>query len=144
MITLEKIALAINEKLIEVLPDIPIQTTDISEGFQRPSLFVDFEDATRSAYNSSSVERTIPVVIFYFPKDRHKYKLELLRVQQVLEDAFSGHFTIQDGFVVYPETTCDRVDGVLQCRFDVYYIQQIEDDTGEVMASLDFALHKEE
>ncbi|MEC0107268.1 hypothetical protein P4H27_10000 [Paenibacillus taichungensis] len=144
MITLEAVALAINEKLNEILPDIPIQSTDISEGFERPSLFTEFEESTRAGYSAGATERNIPVVIYYFPKDRYKHRIELLRVQETLEQAFSGQFTISDGFVVYPETVCDKVDGVLQCRFEIYFIEAAQEEAGELMDSLNLELQKEE
>lgn len=143
MITLEKIAFAINETLAAAFPDIPIQSTDITEGFKRPSFFVDFEDVTASAYGSCSKERSITVMIYYFPKDRYKNKLEIMRVQEGLQNAFHRHLTIDEEFVIHlPEIEFSKVDGVLQSSFDLYTLESDLNESGEFAEHLNLTLEE--
>jgi hypothetical protein len=131
MVTLKQIALAINEKLHDVLPNVQIQSKDISEGYPRPCLYVDFDDVHTAASGAMLRERTVPVIIYYFPTDRNKHKIELLDVQETLESAFVGHFTIEDGVVVQIfDVSSVKVDGVLQVSFDIYTLE-VKDDAGE-------------
>lgn len=143
MITLKQIASAINEKLKEVLPSIPIQTTDISEGFKRPSLFVDFESITSAAFGARGFERRIQVIIYYFPSDRYKNKIELLDTQEVLENTFTVPFEIQKGFTVYPlELESDKIDGTLQVNFELYYLEINDSEDGDDIGELHLSIEK--
>lgn len=145
MITLKQIAKVINDKLAEVLPAVPVQSKDISEGYPRPSLYVDFDEVTAAQYGARGKERTIQVIIYFFPTDRYKPKLEILEVQEILEGAFSGDFTIEDGFVVYPlEVNSVKVDGILQFSFEIYYIEIDAAETGEEITELDMSIKKED
>lgn len=129
MLTLKEIVRAINDKLTEVLPEVPIQSKDISEGFDRPSLYCDLDDVITSDYIGGKRERRIQVIIYFFPKDRTKTKMEILEVQDVLEQAFSGQLMIKEGFVVYPfEVNSVKVDGVLQFSFEIYTLETKENE----------------
>ncbi|WP_256761409.1 DUF6838 family protein [Cohnella sp. WQ 127256] len=137
MVTLKEVATAINVKLEEVLPSIPVNTKDIKEGFARPSLYVDFDNATKSPFGSHGVERKIRVIIYFFPTSKDRYKFEILDVQEKLENAFTYTLEIKDGFIVYPdELTSDKVDGVLQFAFDISYIEIDDTETGEDIENL--------
>lgn len=132
-----------NTRLEEVYPDIPIQSSDIEEGFNRPSFFVEFDDIRTAAYGPRGTERNIPVTIFYFPSDRYKNRIELLEVQDRLEKTFSEAFPIMDGFVVYPlEVSSTTVDGVLQTSFEIYYIETDNTETGEEIQELHLNIEK--
>lgn len=143
MITLKQIAKAINDKLSEVLPDIEIQSKDISEGYVRPSLYVDFDNSTHADFGTRGKERTIQVIIYFFPTDPYQNKIETLEVQETLENAFIGHLTIMDGFVIYPsEVSSVKVDGILQVSFEVYYIEIDDIETGEDMEQVNINIEK--
>ena len=143
MIMLKQIALSINEKLTSLFPTIEIQSTDISEGFNRPSFFVEFDPSTNAAYGSRGRERRIQVTIYYFPSDRYKHRMELLEVQEKLENAFTGTFEIAQGFVVYPfEVESTKVDGTLQTSFEFYYIEIDRTEDGEEMKELQLSVEK--
>jgi hypothetical protein len=140
MLTLKEIAKAINSTLEKVLPDVPIQSSDISEGFERPCLYVDFDMITTSDYIGYKRERTIQVIIYYFPTSRYENEIELLETQEILEQAFSDHLNIREGFAVFPmETNSVKVDGVLQFSFEIYTLEakpNIEEENAEYMEEL--------
>jgi hypothetical protein len=132
MVTLKDVAIAINAKLKQVLPQYKIQSTDIKEGFTRPCLYVDFDNATKSPFGSHGVERNIHVIVYFFPTSINQYKIEMLETQDILENAFDHSLTIKDGFVVFiDEATSDKVDGILQFSFDVHYIEIDYSESGE-------------
>ncbi|MBO7747355.1 hypothetical protein I8J29_24525 [Paenibacillus sp. MWE-103] len=141
MVTIKQISKAINAKLNDILPDVEIQSKDIREGYPRPCLYVDFEDVTASMAGAKLRERTIPVVIYYFPTDPNKVKIELLDVQEKLEVAFVGDFPIMDGFVVQIfEADAVKVDGVLQFSFDVYTLEVDDRETDNGPDMLDISI----
>lgn len=144
MITLSEVVTAIKEHLNLVFPDVPIQSNNTSEGDSQPSLFVDFESIKLAAYGTRGQERTLQVVVHYFPTDDQKNHIEqLIEVQEKLEKAFFGHFEIMAGFVVPPfEVTSTKVDGVLQCRFQLYYLEIDNTETGEDITELHLNMEK--
>ncbi|NMM52151.1 phage tail terminator family protein [Paenibacillus aquistagni] len=124
MITLKDIALAINKRLKEVLPEIEINSKDIKEGFKRPSFFVDFESGSKQQLTRHQVERMIHIIVYYFPKNPHQYKLEILNIQELVEDAFRDELVITDDIRLYTnEISNNVVDGVLQLSFDIHYLE---------------------
>ncbi|MNP72684.1 hypothetical protein D3C76_1692890 [compost metagenome] len=67
----------------------------------------------------------------------------MLDVQEKIEQAFRGHFTIKEGFVTYPfEVDSVRIDGTLQCSFEIYYIEFDETDDGEDITELNLSIEK--
>ncbi|MEC0370884.1 phage tail terminator family protein [Paenibacillus chibensis] len=143
MIDLKHVLLAVNTRIEEIYPEIPIQSSDIEEGFSRPSFFVEFGDVRTAAYGPRGKERNIPVTVYYFPSDRYKNRIELLEVQERLEQTFSEAFAVQTGFVVYPvEVTSTIVDGVMQTSFEVYYIETDNSETGEEISELYLNIEK--
>lgn len=142
MISLKQIMLSINNKLLDQFPGVPIQSSDIEEGFERPSFFVELETTT-AAYGSRSRERRVPVVIYYFPKDRYQNQIELLEVQEQLETVFQGTLFITDGFAVSPSELSGLViDGVLQLSFDIYYIETYATESGPDIEELSLNIEK--
>lgn len=134
-IKLKTLALAVNRQIKRAFPAIPITSKDITEGFDRPSFFVDFDSFRAEQMSKRRTERSNHIVIYYFPSDRYQYKLEVLDVQETLEDAFIDGLVIDDETVLYVgEVTGQVVDGVLQVEFDLDYMEiesgeDLDDDT---------------
>lgn len=63
-------------------------TTDIKEKVVRPSLYIEFADNKTGAFNICNKERTLSTKIYYFPKDKYQFKIELLEMQSYLENIF--------------------------------------------------------
>ncbi|MFD2671815.1 phage tail terminator family protein [Marinicrinis sediminis] len=144
MITLKEISLAITNKLEEVLPEFPIESNDIKEGFPRPSLFFEFENVKTADYIGGKRERTVSVIIYFFPTDIYKHEIEMLEVQEALEEAFSGQFMIEEGFFVYPlEVNSVKSDGVLQFSFDIYTLEYKDTSNEPMMEELEVKIRKD-
>ncbi|KOR88776.1 phage tail terminator family protein [Paenibacillus solani] len=143
MVTLKEIITAINERLIAIAPDVEIQSNDISEGYQTPSFFVELEDVRSAQYGSWGRERSIPVVIYYFPTERQHKQIELLDMQEKLEQGFIKPFEIMKGFTVFPsELNATKTDGVLQFSFDLYTLEYDLTETGEDITELHLNIEK--
>jgi hypothetical protein len=134
MLTLTDIAKAINISLSAAVPEIPINSTDIREGFERPSFYVDFSEAERAPVFTWGVERTLQIIIYFFPTSQYDYQLEMLDIQQRIEDAFDGtlDLTADGSFKVWIyDLTTERVDGVMQSAFGVHYIEDKDADPAD-------------
>lgn len=145
MVTLKEIMTAINERLISIAPDVEIQSNDISEGYPTPSFFVELEDVHSAQYGVWGRERSIPVIIYYFPTERPHKQMELLDMQEKLEQGFIQPFEIMNGFTVFPlELNATKTDGVLQLSFDLYTLEYDVSENGEDMLDLYYKGEKRE
>lgn len=143
MITYKDIKIAVNKKL-DVL-GVEINSNDVSEGFNRPSFFVQLENNKRSS-NESQVHKALTVQIYYFPTDRYEYSIELLEMQESLEELFDLKLRVKDRFFNIDETHALTTDGVLSFSFDIefyhsrkftYNVEGVETHS-EMMEELDF------
>ncbi|MDU0200162.1 phage tail terminator family protein [Paenibacillus sp. MAH-36] len=149
MLTLKDIAKAINTRLSTAIPEIPINSTDVREGFERPSFYVDFDEANRAPVFTWATERTLQVIIYFFPTSQYDYQIEMLDIQQRIEDALDGTIDlVPDGsfkaWIYELETT--KVDGVMQTGFEIHYIEDKDeaDDNTEDMEELILNLEGDE
>lgn len=143
MATLKSLALAINQKLTEVFPEIPITNKDITEGFARPSFYTDFDSFRVLQTSGRRTDKTVHVTIYFFPTDRYQYKLELLDVQEELQAAFCDELVLADGTRLYMgELESEVVDGVLQFAFDIAFTQyadpELSDSDAPYMQELNY------
>lgn len=133
MITLKDIAKAVNTVIMTAVVGTKYNKTeitsdDISEGFKRPSVFVELENVKQSPRNAKVIETTLTVRIYYFPTDRIKHKIELLEMNEIIGNAFINSVKVNDNFIIpIEEVEFDVVDGVLQCSFELYYAQELDD-----------------
>lgn len=122
MVKYSDIHRAIVAKLKAKFPNIKISSTDITEGFDRPSFFIEFDDMRSSDFMKEALDRNFTVRIYYFPKEKDKNKVEILNMEDDLNEIF-----IQDGVIGIDTETAievdelelEIVDKVLQCSFDV-------------------------
>lgn len=149
MITLKQINRAINDTIKAALKDtdfadVPIINEDITEAFKkdtdgacisvkRPSIKVTFDNVRSGKFNSQLKERTLPVRVYFFAKDKNKPKQENLLMQDLLENAFLEDLKVTDTFYMPIAEDGDiqssTTDGVLQTTFDLYSLEEIYDDS---------------
>ena len=118
MITYKDIKIAVNRQLKKT--GIEINSSDVEEGFNRPSFFVQLDNANRAG-NESQVERSLTVRIYYFPSDRYEYAIEVLEMQETLEELFDLKLAVKDRYLNVDELTTFMNDGVLNCSFDMQF-----------------------
>lgn len=141
MIGIKDVIKAINTQLNTNFPTVTISSTDIKEKIIRPSFYVDLEQNDSIQINSMCKENTLTVRIYYFPLDRNNNRIELLDAQEKLNNIFLKGLRVNDDFYIY--LIADNplefvvVDGVLQLKLELYYVQQIEDtNTYEMLEEL--------
>jgi hypothetical protein len=142
MVTYGEIIKAINVKIISQFSNITFQSMDEQEGLIRPSFRTNLDDIKVSNFMDVAKDREITVRIYYFPKDKNKYRIELLSMQDTLENLFLVDNTIitDSGFVleIY-ECEFDVVDGVLHFYFELMISEDFNRvDTGDNMEDLDY------
>ena len=80
---------------------------DIEEGFERPCMTMEVGSIESGAYNEQIQRDEIPMVIYYFSKDRRKSYIDLLEKQESLRRLLESPLLIAE--VTY-ELLQDRVE----------------------------------
>lgn len=142
MVTLKNVIATVSSILLNNFPQINIQSTDIKEGFEQPSFYVELDNFKTNLLNKWHKKYKVSIRIYYFPKDTYKNQIELLEMQEILSDLFlKGIWVENTSFFIYKtEDDLDFTvtDGVLQLQFYLNYVQTIEEeDTTELMEELD-------
>lgn len=130
-------------------PDVPVQNTDITEGFQRPCFFLDLEgiDTDRAG---TYYEDELSFRLYYFAADTYKGFLDLLKkrdaIIKLLQDTTRldpDEESEKYGFVIQADdgirSFINQTDKVLQIAFTVDLVQ--EDDRlpdAELIENLEF------
>jgi len=127
MITYEAILKKITEKLKEITENkVEVVAEDFSDSIIRPSFKVDI-DSTASKFNTELIEREVTCRIYYFARDRTKYRLDNLQIQQKLEKAFCDKIEVEKGFFVFIEKLeYETSDTVLICSFEFKLLEETE------------------
>lgn len=163
MVTLKQINKAINNTVKSALVDtefvnVEIVSEDTTEALKketdgsyinviRPSIKVTFDTTQSGKINSQLKERTLPVRVYFFAKDKNKPKLDNLAMQDLLENVFLEDVKVTDTFYmpIAEDIECSTTDGVLQVTFDLYSLEEIYDDSNlEPIEELNFNLNLEE
>ncbi len=144
MVTLIDINKAITSKIRQAIvdteySDVPIPATDVTESIIRPSIKFSIESSTNGKYNSSCREKTLTCRIYFFAKDRNKYNIDNIKMQDILETAFLDGLLIKEGFLIpISDVESEVTDGVLVCSFDLYTLELLPDENtdSEMMENL--------
>lgn len=165
MITLKQINKAINDTIEAALADtefanIRRMSEDVEEAFEkkedgshidvkRPSIKVTFDSRQSGKFNSQLKERTLPVRVYFFAKDRYNPKPENLAMEDLLVNTFLEDVKVTDTFYMPiaedGEIQCSTTDGVLQVTFELYSLEEIYDDSNlEPIEELNFNLNLKE
>jgi len=120
-------------------------STSIVEGITRPSLYLDFQSNRTIRFNYSLKERTLKVDLYYFAKVRDNAKIELMKIQDILENIFLEELKAAETFY-FPtsevEFDVNKIDGYLTCSFELYSLEMIDfvqavNDLAEYMETLE-------
>lgn len=120
---------------------------DLSEGYTRPCLKVDIESTTSGKFNAHMKERTLTVRVYFFAKNKEKPKLENIKMQEIVENAFLEDLKVTDTFYIpMDEVESDISDGVLISSFDLGTLEILpsDDELYEYMQELYLNLESEE
>lgn len=136
MITFLDINKAINNKIKSMIVNtefsqVPIVAEDVTEPIVRPSFKVSVESKCGN-FNSVCREKSVTVQIYFFAKDRYKYKVENSKIQDLLQDGLLDGIYLNGSHISIDEVECDIVDTVLVCEFEMYLLEEIQEDLSNV------------
>lgn len=145
MITLTDINKTIIQTIKKSIYQTPIVAEfcaeDLKKPVVRPSLKVILEKNCTNKFNSCSVEKTLQYRVYFFASDGIKPKSENFRMQEILSTIFLDGLLINDSFYI-PIKDIEFVvsDGVLICTIELYYIELLTMEQGEVMEELEMTM----
>jgi len=122
---------AINDKIKAEFPAIYLTSRDVSEGFTRPSFYVDIETVRTETY-SYGQKREMNCRLRFFPTDRYEYKEEVYDVQDRLDDLFGINLQIEGRTITLDKAETDIMDGVLYYDFSFAYYDEVKEMAEQV------------
>lgn len=139
MVSYRKVHAAISSKIEEFIPDIPIQTTEVEEGFKRPCFSIEITNVDVDNLMGQFEESKIAFEILYFPKERKKNQIDILDKMDLLKKAFiqKDKITIDKDFIAEVENIeLFTVDKVLHLNFEIQLSEQYPIEEKEFMEEL--------
>jgi hypothetical protein len=130
MITLNDLITVINTVLEKRFPNIERLSTDIEEGFNRPSFFVDIDNHNKSMLGEVLKDVNLTVRIYYFPKNKYKNRIELLSMIEDLTNLFLTNLKINADFYIPINEVNSTIteEKVLIIDFDIRYVYEVPED----------------
>ncbi len=147
IVTLIDINKAIVNIVTQALNDTEFSTvkfssTSIEENISRPSLYLDFETNKTNRFNYSLKERNLNVKLFYFTKTKDNSKIELMKIQDILESLFLKAIKVNEDLYFNAsevEFDVNKKDGYLTANLELYSLEEIDFiDNAEMMETLEF------
>lgn len=134
MITLLQLNKAINDTITAALngtdfSEVPLIAYDTKEGIKRPCIKVEMQNCKNGKFNINSREKTLTVRVYFFASDRYQYKIENVKMQDILENAFLEGLQTQDYFISIDEVQAETIDTVLELSFDLHIIDLLPEPT---------------
>lgn len=132
---------AIVSKLSKIAPEVDVNSSDVEEGFKRPSFFIDMLDVDVENLMDKFQERELEFDIIYFPKHPKKNQIDLLEMREILTKAFAEekYFNITDDLVVEAtEVKIFEIDKVLHCEFKIFISEEYARTYEHNMEELEF------
>lgn len=142
MITPEDILKAVNKVLKEAFPQIPRESQDIKEGFDRECFFVELAGISESYITEAMTNDRTTVRIHYFPKDMHVNRAELYGIRDRMRNALGLAIRVKEDIYVSVNDLEYEIteNGVLMTDFQVEYAQFVpEEEDLEDMDNLVYA-----
>lgn len=130
MLTMRQITKSITDMIISSFPGIGVQSSDVKEGFKRPSFFAEIVNVG-SDTKQFVVDRSMTARIYYFPESRHDYSLEIMDMVDGLDSTFNLSMVVVDRVVTINETRSQTIDGVLEFEFDFEFTDSIQTDNDD-------------
>lgn len=139
MQTLRDTLAVIVSKVREQFADCSVSSQDITEGFERKTIYIYFDNVRQNDFMKKFTEKKITIVMIYFPQEERKNTAELLEVQDKLSNLFSQNDTIElkEGVYAYIQDIHSfRHEGTLQFECQVYIFEEYDEVEHELMEEL--------
>lgn len=140
MITYKNIFVSLISQIRGTIKGVTITSNDISEGFERPSFFIDIENVRPENFMNKFSEKTLDIEILYFPKDINKNQLELLEITDILSKNFidNNYIELEDGLIVEVKNAkFNTVNKVLHFDFEIFISEEYEEKEYELMEEIE-------
>lgn len=106
----------------------PIKASDVSEPLERPSIKINIEDCDTEKIGLCRA-RNPTVRIYFFAKDREKYRIDNINMQELIEETLlDGLYVTEDFYIYIDEITSTVTDTVLVCSFNLETLEEIDYD----------------
>lgn len=139
MQTLRDTLAVIVSKVREQFADCSVSSQDITEGFERKTIYIYFDNVRQNDFMKKFTEKKITIVMIYFPQEERKNTAELLEVQDKLSNLFSQNDTIElkKGVYAYIQDIHSfRHEGTLQFECQAYIFEEYDEVEHELMEEL--------
>lgn len=139
MQTLRDTLAVIVSKVREQFADCSVSSQDITEGFERKTIYIYFDNIRQNDFMKKFTEKKITIVMIYFPQEERKNTAELLEVQDKLSNLFSQNDTIElkEGVYAYIQDIHSfRHEGTLQFECQAYIFEEYDEVEHELMEEL--------
>lgn len=139
MQTLRDTLAVIVSKVREQFADCSVSSQDITEGFERKTIYIYFDNVRQNDFMKKFTEKKITMVMIYFPQEERKNTAELLEVQDKLSNLFSQNDTIElkEGVYAYIQDIHSfRHEGTLQFECQAYIFEEYDEVEHELMEEL--------
>lgn len=140
MITYKNILVSLISQIRGTIKEVTVTSNDISEGFERPSFFIDIENVRPENFMNKFSEKTLDIEILYFPKDINKNQLELLEITDILSKNFidNNYIELEDGLIVEVKNAkFNTVNKVLHFDFEIFISEEYEEKEYELMEEIE-------
>ena len=125
MISLKDIMYAINTLISNHL-QMDVDSKNLDEVFERPSIRTSLDDVRTSAFMQSMKKREFTIRVYYFPREIKKNKIEILEITEKLERIFFDNIYIKDDFFIYiDDVFFETVDGVLVATMNFLTMEEL-------------------
>lgn len=139
MQTLRDTLAVIVSKVREQFADCSVSSQDITEGFERKTIYIYFDNVRQNDFMKKFTEKKITIVMIYFPREDKKNTAEILEVQDKLTNFFSQNDTIElkEGVYAYIQDIHSfRHEGTLQFECQAYIFEEYDEVEHELMEDL--------
>lgn len=138
MITAVEIVKALTIKCRELL-QCDVNDRDISEGFTRPSFFIEVVDFNNEDIGEIIRGDTLNIYIYYFNEKREIGYLNLLKARESLREMLAMPINVEDGFSITASDiveTINKADMSYITNFDVTIYQNRPEANAPYMEEL--------
>ena len=148
MLAIIKVTEAVKSKLRNTFKNTNIQSQDISEGFKRPSFFIELDNIKVSDFMTKLQETDLTVRISYFPSKVNYNTSEICSTLDILNRTFieDNLLELEEGYITeVNDSNVSVVDKVLHFDFDINlseeYVRKLHNE--ETMGELELGINKE-
>lgn len=134
MISMKQIKKVVNENLFTKFGIMPT-VRDITEGFDRPSFFVDIKSKKKDQ-GTYLVECDVAIKIYYFPEKEEVN--QLLDMQEDIEALFTCKLKVDDRYINIEDAEGDITSSVLTYSINLHYTDAKDylDEQGELAGEI--------